>query len=218
MFRVYFFVLFFVFFYGLSQNQYNDNGDRQGLWIGYYDSGELKYKGYFDNGKEKGVFKYYYKSGNLEKELQYITPGAYAKVRIYYSNRMIKAFGEYCFKKRCGCWEYFNDSGKIIYKENYENGMLEGDFFVYFEGLLIDLYTYKNDKKNGMAKSFFLSGKVKIISHYINNKLHGEYSVFSKEGKLVEKGNYVDGFRDGKWYIYNEMEKFVNYKNGKIIN
>jgi len=127
----YFLLILLFCFQSFSQNKFSDTGNREGDWRGYYETGEIRYEGVFKDGKETGVFKYYYKSGNLEKELLYIEDGIRAKVRIYYSNRKIKTLGEYCFKKRCGTWEYFDDSGEIIIKENYTKGLLNGLYFTY---------------------------------------------------------------------------------------
>ena len=65
------FYISLLFFQSFSQNQYSENGNRDGLWRGYYESGELKYEGSFDDGIEVGLFKYYYKSGNLERAILY---------------------------------------------------------------------------------------------------------------------------------------------------
>ena len=62
MFRFIYLFIFSIF----SQNQYLENGNRNGPWKGYYDSGRSRYEGTFDDGKEIGLFKYY-RSGNLEK-------------------------------------------------------------------------------------------------------------------------------------------------------
>ena len=191
-----FVLLLFCFLQSFSQNQYSENGNRDGLWKGYYETGELRYEGVFQEGKETGIFKYYYKSGNLEKELLYIENGVRAKVRIYYSNKNIKTLGEYYLKKRCGTWEYFDDVGNIIIRENYENDLLNGPYFIFFDGILTDIYNYKNGKKNGMSKSFFSTGQVKIIKNYLNDKLHGPYDLFDKEGKLIQRVNYSNGFLD----------------------
>ena len=51
-------------------------------------------------------------------------------------------------------------------------------------------------KKNGLAKSFFPSGKIKILKNYLNDKLHGSYEVFNKKGELIDKLNYSNGFLD----------------------
>ena len=157
----------------------------------------LKSKSYtFLREKEIGLFKYYYKSGNLEKEFFYTQSGVRAQVRIYYSDRKIKTIGEYCSKKRCGTWEYFDNLGNIILKENYVDDVLNGYYFVYFEGSLAHTYIYINGKKNGPAKSFFSSGKIKILKNYLNDKLHGSYEVFNKKGALIDKLNYSNGFVD----------------------
>ncbi len=187
---------FFSFIQLFSQNQYSEGGQRDGLWKGYYDNGQLRYEGVFNDGKETGVFKYYYKSGNLEKELLYIEDGVHAKVRFYYSNKNIKTLGEYCLKIRCGKWEYFDDFGNIIMIENYKDGFLNGPCFIYFGGFLSDMYNYEDGKKNGISKSFFPTGEVKTIKNYLNDQLHGKYELFSKEGKLIEKLNYIHGFLD----------------------
>ena len=190
------FIYLFIFFQSFSQNQYLENGNRNGTWKGYYDCGQIRYEGTFDDGKEIGLFKYYYRSGNLEKEFFYTQNGVQAQVRIYYSDRKIKTIGEYCSKKRCGTWEYFDNLGNIILKENYVDDVLNGSYFVYFEGSLAHTYIYINGKKNGLAKSFFASGQIKILKNYLNDKLHGSYEVFNKKGELIDKLNYSNGFLD----------------------
>ena len=73
---------------------------------------------------------------------------------------------------------------------------MNGSYFVYFEGSLAHTYFYINGKKNGLAKSFFPSGKIKILKNYLNDKLHGSYEVFNKKGELIDKLNYSNGFLD----------------------
>ena len=189
-------LLFFLFIQSFSQNHYSEDGNRDGPWQGYYETGELRYEGVFKEGKETGVFKYYYKSGNLEKELLYIEDGVRAKVKMYYSNKNIKTLGEYCLKNRCGTWEYFDDLGNIIIRENYKNGILNGAYFVFFDGVLNEICNYENGKKNGVSKTFFKTGQIQIIKNYLNDKLHGKYELFNKEGELVEMLNYSNGFLD----------------------
>jgi len=218
---------YFIFFHIIfSQNNYNDSLQKTGYWVGYYDSGELRYEGYFENGKETGLFKYYYKSGNLDIELFYITPGIYAEARIYYSNdgdfSAIKALGNYCDKKRCGLWEYFDDKGNILSKENYLNNLLDGDVIFYFNGtgLVMESFEYKNGKKNGKAFEFYESGAVKILTFYVDDKLEGEFSFFDRTGLLIERGFYNQGFREGEWIMYQDNKKISStfYKNGQLID
>lgn len=51
-------------------NQYNvDTGKKEGLWVRYYDNGQLESKGRYKNGLRDGVWEYYYWNGTLEREL-----------------------------------------------------------------------------------------------------------------------------------------------------
>jgi antitoxin component YwqK of YwqJK toxin-antitoxin module len=51
-------------------NQYNvDTGKKEGLWVRYYDNGQLESKGKYKNGLRDGVWEYYYWNGTLEREL-----------------------------------------------------------------------------------------------------------------------------------------------------
>lgn len=213
---------FYFLFLGLifSQNNYDSNSQKTGYWVGYYDSGELRYEGYFESGQEIGYFKYYYKSGNIDTELFYITPGVESKARIYYSSGHIKALGKYCNKKRCGLWEYFDNKGNLISKENYLNNLLDGDVMFYFKGNVIKAFEYKFGQKNGKYFEFYDSGTIKILSFFVDDKLDGEFSFFDENGLLLERGFYNEGFREGEWVIYQfDKENISNfYKNGQLIN
>ena len=44
------------------------NGKREGFWIGYYDNGQLMYKGNWKNGKREGSWVSYWNSGKLKEK------------------------------------------------------------------------------------------------------------------------------------------------------
>ena len=44
------------------------NGKFDGEWVGYYDNGQLRYKGNYKNGKREGAWVYYLTDGNLMKD------------------------------------------------------------------------------------------------------------------------------------------------------
>ena len=41
------------------------NGNREGVWLGYYDNGQLWKEGDYKNGKKEGSWVYYHKTGQL---------------------------------------------------------------------------------------------------------------------------------------------------------
>ena len=202
-----------------SQNSYNEDGLKTGNWVGYYDSGELRYQGYFQDGKEYGLFTYYYKSGNVDTELFYSVPGRSAKARIYYSSGHIKALGVYCGKIRCDLWEFFDNTGNIMSKEYYVDGDLHGDVIYYINGKMVESFEYVQNQKHGVSFTFYDSGAIKTMSKYRKDKLHGEFSFFDRKGNLIEKGVYGDGFRQGEWIVYKNNQKISSsfYENGQLI-
>jgi hypothetical protein len=54
---------------GVQINQYDDDGKKDGLWVTYYDNGQLDTKGNYKNGLRDGVWETYYWNGTLEREL-----------------------------------------------------------------------------------------------------------------------------------------------------
>ena len=47
------------------------NGQREGAWVGYHDSGTLKRKGNYKNGYQEGVWVHYYENTQLEYKGNY---------------------------------------------------------------------------------------------------------------------------------------------------
>ena len=60
---------FYFLFLGIifSQNNYDSNSQKTGYWVGYYDSGELRYEGYFESGKYNGLGRYIFKNGKIKE-------------------------------------------------------------------------------------------------------------------------------------------------------
>lgn len=69
-----------------------------------------------------------------------------------------------------GIVEYYDSDNKIIMKKNLKDGLLEGEFILY----------YKN-------------GKINLMSNYKNNLLDGEYKIFDGNEKLIKHFIYKNG-------------------------
>ena len=89
MFRGFIFLVGFYITY--AQNDFNNKGEKDGVWIGYHQNGNLKYKGHFIENKEFGIFEYYDYNGNMLVQLNYIDPGSMSEAKIYDSNGFLKA-------------------------------------------------------------------------------------------------------------------------------
>jgi len=122
------FILFFLLAsISYSQNNLNDKGERNGVWIGYHENGQVKYQGSFSNGKEVGVFNYYNYDGDLVIKLNYIQVDS-SDATLYYNNGFMKAKGQYVNKQKEGLWTYFDMDGSLNGEERFVNNKLQGNF------------------------------------------------------------------------------------------
>jgi antitoxin component YwqK of YwqJK toxin-antitoxin module len=54
-----------------KNNQYNEKGQRHGLWKFYFDNGQLWEKGTYVNGKPHGMWKHYNRDSKIKKQVFY---------------------------------------------------------------------------------------------------------------------------------------------------
>ena len=78
------------------------NGKKDGSWIGYFDNGQLHYKGEYKNGKREGSWLSYWANGKL------------------------KSKGNYKNDNLEGSWIYYNEDGTIWEDatRTYKNGKM----------------------------------------------------------------------------------------------
>lgn len=191
-------------------NQFDEKGNRHGLWKGYYDETKhLKYEGEFKNGKEVGTFIFY--DNTKKKEIiakrEFNNKGeAYTT---FYKGKFKVSEGLVVNKKNEGLWiTYHKDSDIPMMKENYKNGLLHGEKKVYYhDGDLVEESNYLNGKKHGKYKKYALSGKVIEELEYKNDTMHGPAIFRDYQGTVTLEGQYKDDFQSGIW---------KHYKNGKL--
>lgn len=69
-------------------------------------------------------------------------------------------------------------------------------------------------KKNGVFKSYYPSGKLKVKSIYGNDKLHGEQVLYDEDGSIIMKGVFNEGVKHGYW-AYRKLDKYGRFRRGK---
>ena len=75
-----------------------------------------------------------------------------------------------------------------------------------------------NTKIEGLHKTFYKSGKLKIVKSYEKGVEQGEYNSFYESGANYIKFNYINGNIEGDWVAYHEsgsLEQTVKYVNNK---
>jgi antitoxin component YwqK of YwqJK toxin-antitoxin module len=136
---------------------------------------------------EHGEWKYYSKDGKLEEVRNYYKGKLNGLVMLYWPNEKKKQEG------------YFKlDVQDSVYREWFENGNLQ------LEG------TIKKDKKVGVWKSFYLTGKPRLVEEYIDTTRYVRSFWNSDSTQTVINGN-------GKMinrYLDNHVKEIYNFKDG----
>ena len=197
-----------------SINQFDEKGERHGVWRKYYNNDRLRYSGTFEHGKEVGVFKFYSASNSDNPVIvkEYNGSNDLADVRFYTPSGVLESEGKMRGKKREGKWLYYHEDGKsVMSEENYVNDKLEGEYKTFYPtGEPTETATYKNGLLHGNYKKYSIKGFLYQDFNYSEGKLNGMAIYYSrKTGDLIKKGPFKDDQRVGTW---------ENYVDGELVS
>lgn len=190
-------------------NQFNEKGERTGIWKKYHPNKRVRYTGKFKNGKEVGVFKFYsMNSSDHPIAIKTYFGGTDSLfVQFFDVEGRIETEGIFNGRKREGNWKYFYPDGTLMSEENYKNGKLHGDQIVYYpDGLVTEFATYNNGLLEGVCSKYSNKGVLIEEITYKNGKPNGVAKFFELNGNLKETGEYKNGKRFGKWEYYIDGE------------
>ena len=189
-------------------NQFNANGEREGVWKKQYPNGRIRYKGQFEAGKEVGVFKYYSMVSSEHPILvkTFLKNTNLADVVFYTEEGVIESKGNMDGKSRVGKWLFYHKDGTtIISEENYENGALNGVSKTFYKsGTATEILNYKNGKLHGRVQRFADNGILIDDLNYVDGKLQGLAKYYNLDGKLIYTGMYENDEKVGKWEFYDD--------------
>lgn len=90
----------------------------------YYDNGQLQREDFWENGDVHGPLKIYHRNGTLQHDHTYVFGKRDGLVRAYHENGALKVEGHSKNGVNIGKWYYYDESGKLIEVDTYENGEL----------------------------------------------------------------------------------------------
>ncbi len=162
------------------------DGKKNGLWITYFDDGQLREKGAYKAGVKDGFWKYFNAKGEVIAE------------------------GNYLDGIKDGTWLAYDAWGYLSDKENYQDGIGEGIWEKFYPtGSLWQKKHLKNGKLNGIFEKYKPEGQIIEKLSFKNDILDGPAEYYnSLNGKLGKKGNYKNGKKDGYWekYYYTDPD------------
>ncbi len=81
---------------------------------------------------------------------------------------------------------------------NYKNALLEGDFTVtQSNGAIREQATYQKGKMHGLHRTYYSNGKLEVEEMLIDGKIQGTRKLYFPDGQLWFEENYVNGRLDG---------------------
>ncbi|WP_405573612.1 energy transducer TonB [Winogradskyella sp. Asnod2-B02-A] len=134
--------------------------------IGFYESGNIKYKWQ----DKSGYFKSYYENGSIEIE---------AKHKNY---------------DPVGEWKRYFKNGKVEWLVNYKDGVRDGIYKNFYKNGNLKLEgKNKNDKKEGEEKRYLPNMILEWEGDYNKDRLHNTWTKYDANGKKVEKIKFYYG-------------------------
>lgn len=147
------------------------------------------------------------------------------KERFYTSNNIVFAKGteqlvgkEYTF---IGNVEYYYDNGQLRSKGKFDDkGLKDGEWkFYHNNGQLKELSTFKEDKAENLAETWFNNGVKSGSTLYKGNVAEGAFTTYFFTGAVKRKGKYVNDEYDGELLTFSSseyLEEKAMYKEGKL--
>ncbi|MFP5471023.1 MAG: toxin-antitoxin system YwqK family antitoxin [Bacteroidia bacterium] len=204
----------------LSQNKTDNKGRKQGKWEVKYENSEVvRYKGSFVNDKPVGKFTYYHTNGKLMSESNYVANSNVCRTRLYDIEGVLMAYGKYVNQVKDSTWTYYSfNGGKVIGREDYQNGQRHGKKITYYEnGNIYEEIPFENNVEQGTWNMYYSDGKVKVTAKYVDGNLDGKIVYYYSNGNIEVEGFYKDAVENGFWRFYDvngRIEKEAYYKNG----
>lgn len=86
----------------------------------FYETGELKIEGDFDENEERhGIWVSYYENGIKWSESNYSHGKRLGHSITFFPNGRVRYVGEYANDKQIGHWIFYDEDGKVVKEEDY---------------------------------------------------------------------------------------------------
>ncbi|WP_066632402.1 toxin-antitoxin system YwqK family antitoxin [Labilibacter marinus] len=221
-------------------NLEDNSGLKQGLWIVKKD-GRILEKGKYKNNRKEGVWLNYFENGNIKTEITFINGEAKGHAKFFYENGKLREEGNWQVDHWEGSYKYFFESGKISYDWFYNsNGKRQGEQRYFYEnGEKMYEGQWENGKTEGVLKVYNDQGMLVQEKLFNNGKFEqaktpvkqdsssakfsgtGFHTIMNLRGDIDEKGFFVKGdLLNGERYNYDENNKLISIttlQDGKAI-
>ena len=88
-------------------------------------------------------------------------------------------------------------------------------------GILLSETSYKEGKKDGVARAYFDSGALLMERHFKNGAIAGTVKVYYESGGLAKEQTFKDGKMNGletRYYKSGKVQRETVYEDGKPVS
>ncbi len=132
----------------------------------------------------------------------------------YYENSNKSSSSSYLNNNKIGEENNYNEFGKLVATNNFEDGILQGEQIFYYEsGEVETKRTWVNGLLQGEEIVYYKSGEIEITTNYIDGLVDGELKLFSKNGNLLMRRKYLKGKLNGEVISFRDdgSKLAINY-------
>jgi antitoxin component YwqK of YwqJK toxin-antitoxin module len=199
----------------ISEGIIDEQGNRNGAWIDFYPTGEVRAEGFYQNNQQSGQWTYYYKSGSIEQKGRFERGRYNGAWTWYYTNGNVWREERYFNGREDGMFIEYDPSGRILTKGDYIGGEKEGEW-IYQVGDHQEKGNYVIGLREGVWQYFYNDGQLSYEGSYFQGNPDQRHKYYYPNGVLKEEQYYELGIREKNWKKYDEEGNLVmtiTYRN-----
>lgn len=212
----------FVFFNPMSGDtmlyaKFN-NGLLNGPWLEKFGARHIWLRGVYCNQKMCGTWTRNQTSGKAYEIRRYNSEtGQSAAITEFYPNGILKSFSDY----DSGAYEYRDDKGNLTSRGviiDEQSKTIQNETYYIGKNILKSRTTYVDKIQNGLAETFYESGKLQSKMPYRNGKRNGTYYEYFENGLLKRMSNWENDKLEGLGVVIAENGKIdsLYYRNNNL--
>lgn len=197
----------------------DQNGDYQGIWKLYYETGELKAEGNFEDSKRIGEWTFYHKNEAIEHKAKYVDGLPQGKWTWYFDNGKLRREEFFRRGREDGTVTEYDLTGEIVVKGDYVNGLRDGEWFLNV-GDHTEKGKYLDGERNGEWIYEYPNEQIAYEGEYVLGLAVGKHKWYHPNGRVKLEGKYSSGLRVGTWKKYDEEGTEIlniKYKSGREV-
>jgi antitoxin component YwqK of YwqJK toxin-antitoxin module len=101
-----------------------------------------------------------------------------------------------------GYWKTYNEQGQLVSEGNRKDFLLDSVWKFYTNEQLTSEITYKNDKRDGISKTYS-AGEI-IVTPYADDFISGVREIFYKSGAVKQRTPFERGWEQGLEFDFSE--------------